>query len=184
MAAVTSVERVVMYAEHWGVEVLWDKTDFFSLGSSFTYKGPVAVAHRLGVPHFPYVDLASGAIYYPRDSRDPFGLIHELAHMIATDVPPPRADEDGDLAAFEYASVRYLQEYDASISPDRWAKWRASTGPESAADALGSGQQGMKRLVRRRLFDAKGQPRFREWKPPRFVAAMRRRIEIWNASSG
>lgn len=65
-------------------------------------------------------------LYRKKALKEPFALIHELAHLVGDEGRAASADELATICAFEWAATMYL-----GGSLQGWVQWRRSTGNDT-----------------------------------------------------
>lgn len=135
---------------------------------AFYFQSPVSPSHY-GMTtdpepeHFFWHNTCEGHIYVPAYASI-YGLLHELAHLVAGCGHTLRDTEDGDCAPFEYFAIRYLNRSYPDINVEDWRTWDTYTGGVMDYDFIEQ-EVTINRQRWRPFFDEHGCPVLQEWYP-------------------
>lgn len=178
--------HVLQLASTWGLNVMREFHEFssnYDRRDRFTFRSPICVVGKYDESPFvfPAINALDGCIYWPKKARldEVWTFVHEMAHLLATNVCPESANEEHDsMPAFEWLVALYVsKQVNSETILEEWERWRLESG--SNYEDLRISVRESKTEMRKKFFKPGLIPRTRRYRPPPEVRTMYEVYEKW-----
>jgi len=167
------------YEDLWGGNNLFNFTSPLNVGRK--WRGNSSDGPSSG---YPQINVVDGALYWPKHARGRhrvWVMVHELAHLLATDESPTHTDEEyNEMPAFERRIAMYLEMKLKLLKDklvDQWQAWRCNSG--SARVHLEATAKQWHEEMDESFFAKDGHPLIRAWMPGETLSGILEDLGRW-----